>query len=335
MHFQNHAVGAIGTLEKIRSQSGIEALKSNFRDAAKTNREKAVSLINTYKLRFSTLYILLPEIVDLNLLDDLSPRSKAALDFCMKIVSGTGLHFGAKNNPPENTDETHTVLKWILLTGYEDDGLNNEFDQIMDAAALVLIRTYHDTAILPKIVHMIFLRNREGYYIHDLVWALFGSCDPKILNLIANHLGSRYKQDVKLANQLLKHTYDDENEDGAQKRQRHTSHNSWFRENRPYLYFTEESFHQTCDPILCSVNLEAKYLCKKTSPQKQLASEPITEDDYSRLESYRLMNSSDKAILAKYSHRLHVSNREQWRKWMKHPIDKQLQIALSKLGGAQ
>ena len=45
------------------------------------------------------------------------------------------------------------------------------------------------------------------------------------------------------------------------------------------------------------------------------------------------MKSSEKALLATYSHRLHSKNRKKWDRWKKYSIDKQIEIARTGLGG--
>lgn len=122
----------------------------------------------------------------------------------------------------------------------------------------VLINTYRDKNILPLVVDLIFKRNRNEQYIHDLVWALFRSGDLQVLRLIAEYIKSSDPKDVELATKLLNideanmraHNYDQE--------RLYESYLNWLEENQPYLYFTQESFHYTSKPIFYAVNLQRK-----------------------------------------------------------------------------
>jgi hypothetical protein len=331
---QNYNTDRSGTLDKLRHLSGSQALKAYFIKLSQENRVKAVAQINYSGLRFTTFFILIPEIYSLNLYSELSPRNQTALKFCVLILNDQSPYFDGNRQYSNNDDLTLSALKWIFNTGIRDDGLNNEFDQILDVAASHLIRTYHHTAILQELVRFIFKRNRKGRYIHDLVWALWGSCDPHILMWIADYLRSTNKKDAELANRLLKNTPLEDDDMGARKPLRYEQYLSWFKENQPYLIFTEESFHQTSDPALCSVDLAAKYRCKKKLPQERRPFCPATETEYNGPEPFSEKEYTERLLLAKYSHRLHGKSIRQWKKWMEYPIEKQLEIARNGLGGA-
>ncbi|MDR3645286.1 MAG: hypothetical protein P4M02_09470 [Clostridia bacterium] len=322
-----------GYLDRIRIRSGNEAIKAGFLKTGQSSREKAAAQMNQSGLRFATLFILWPEIDALSLDADLIPRNRTALAFCRRILRGAELSSDPGESSGGRDEPTHSALKWMFLTGAQDDGLSNEFDQMMDVAASHLIRTFHDADILPELVRMIFRRNRKGYYIHDLVWALFSSRDPRILSLIARYLRSQGSKDAALAAKLLKNTPLEEAGAAAQNRG-YAPYLSWLSENQPYLYFTQDGFHQSSDPTLCSVDLGAKYLCRKISPQDRQPSDSFSQSDYSHLDAFRQREEAEMALLAKYSHRLHRTNAAHWNKWMEYPIEQQIQIARKRLGGA-
>ena len=322
----------MGSLDRVRFQLGSEKFKSEYRKMIAKSREKAVSQINGEIRQFSTLYILLPEIVASGLLDHLTPRNQIALFLCANLDANLRLSIDIPKELPVS-DATHSSLKWVLLSGYKDNGLCDAYDQILDAAASLLIRTYHDSEVLPVIARLIFERNRKGQYIHDLTWALFSSHEPMILNIIVEYLHSSNKQDMELANRLLENASDEWLSNGIPGQRQYGACSSWLRENRPYLDFTEESFQQSSEPVLFRVNLEAKYLCKKTSAQILSSAETHTQDDSDRLTAFRHMSGEEKTILAKYSNRLYTNNRQQWRRWMGYPIEKQMKIANDRFGG--
>ena len=103
-----------------------------------------------------------------------------------------------------NSEITYPVLKNMFKTGLIRPGLRNDDDEFLDITALLLIKTHNDKAILPTLVDIIFFRNREGLFTHDLIWAFFQARDINSLMLIANYLHSDNIIDVKLACKLIR-----------------------------------------------------------------------------------------------------------------------------------
>lgn len=308
----------------ISNEKHGENLKSQFLKMLNESPEKAVTLLNSKALRFSTLYMMLPEIAASGVFDKLNPKNQTAVLLCAVIDPELELPAGVQRELPKS-ELCHSALKWVLLSGYKDNGLSGEFDKALDTAACCLIRIYHDSSVLPVIVDLIFKRNRKGQYVGDLVWALFSCKDPKILKLITQYLISSNKQDKELADKLLKN--EDVSAFKADSRSgRYAACNSWLKENGPYLYFTDETFQQSCDPTLFRVNLEAKYLCKKASrPQKVM--QTFSQYYYDRIEAFRRMSEEQQTILARYSNHLYSLDKRQWNRWMSYPIKKQIEIA--------
>jgi hypothetical protein len=330
---QNYNTERIGSLDRIRLLSGIQAMRAYFIKIAQQDRGKAAALIDQRGLRFITFFILLPELSAADLHAGLSPRSRTALEFCTRILNNTKSASDAGGQYPDNGELTESALKWIFSTGVGDDGFCNEYDQILDTAAALLTRTYHNTEVLPELVRLIFKRNRKERYIHDLVWALWGSCDPHILMMIADYLRTKNRRDAELANKLLKYSPAEDNAENAKKPLKYEQYLSWFRENQPYLFFTEESFHHTGNPTFCSVDLAAKYRCMKLPPQRRKPSYPPPQTERDCPDVFSQKENAEKILLARYSHRLHAKNINRWNKWMEYPIDKQLEIARNGLGG--
>lgn len=316
-------------LDRVRLQSGNQELKRRFAELAKAHREQAVLHMNAGSLHFATLFLLLPELNALGLGASLNPRNRAAVAFLAKTSadSATLPHSGGRL--PEEKESVHSALRWILLTGMPDDGLDDGFDQALDAAASLLIRQYGDADLLPGLVRLLFRRNRKGHNIHDLVWALFRSRNPVCLGLIAEYLRSPNPKDAALAQALLR--CDEESAGDAPKRWRYASFAAWFRENRPYLAFTGDGFNRTCAPVLFRVDLDAKYLAARRSPQDP--SGPFTQAGPVCLEAFHRVDAANRPLLARYSCRLHRKNQRQWEHWMAYPVEKQIQIAQSGQGG--
>lgn len=333
MHNRYPGAGTVGNLETLRRKSGNEALRTYFLKTMQEDKDKAVSLLNADNLSFATFYILMPQILDMSLASELNDRNKAAALFCLRILSHADNDPALNLKTPETGDLYRSTLEWILLSGNKEAGLSDEFDRILEAAAVVLLKQYKDTEVLPAVVRMVFYRNRKDMYIHDLVWALFSLKDTRVLSLIADFLKSRSKRDSELAENLLRHAaFGGFGEKG---RPKYESYISWLRENSPYLYFTDETFHQSTDPVLCKVNLEAKYLCRKL-PQKDEETVAVFADaDKGRLSSFSGLDDRVKAMLAGYSRRLYLRNRRQWSRWMEYPIEKQIEIASGGRGGAR
>ena len=153
-------------------------------------------------MTFPGLFILEPEITANKLYRHLDSRNITVFNIISQIVtqqntSGNASYLSKKNR------EIYSALKWILETGHTEDGINDEYESVMDVSVSVLINVYKDKNILPAVVDMIFSRNKKGHYIHDLVWAFFRISDPDALKLIAKYIISPDREDMELACNLL------------------------------------------------------------------------------------------------------------------------------------
>ncbi|MEM1485916.1 hypothetical protein V6615_13740 [Oscillospiraceae bacterium PP1C4] len=325
----------LSSLDQIRLDQGTEQLKRIFYRLGETQKQQATFYINEGTLSFPSLFVLIPEIDALNLYDKLNPRNITAIKACAKIAGNQALHVPAEQSPSENSDMLYPVLKWMLKTGAAEDGLCNEYDKVMDGAASILIKTYQDQTNLPIIVDLIFIRNRKGHLIHDLVWCLFQARTPYTLNLIAGYLRSADPQDTKLARKLLHFASVQENAKGAALHNQYEAYLSWLKENYAFLYFTGESFQCTSDPEPWSVDLDAKYLCKGRAPADRNPLNPLTEFEQSCLHQFHEAGDEEKKLLSKYSNKMHNENIESWNKWMQYDLNTKIQIAKGSLGGAR
>lgn len=312
-----------------------------FLALAQRDRGRAAALVNRGDRPFAALFGLLAQIEALNLYGELNPRNKAAFGFCSRILTGlTPPAETAAGGPAVETfaqnanagprrenrkkkyrtgDGTHDALRWILLTGAAGDGLDDGYDRVIDAAAAHLTRVYRDSSVLGILVRLIFRRHRRGRYIHDLVWALFSSNDPEIFRLIAPYLSNGNAADAALAQKLLKHA-------GGENPNR-KDYLTWYRENRPYLYFTGESFHMSSDPTPFAVNLGAKYLGKSSNGAAAFAENALLPEERQRLNFFGQLPENDRQFLADYSRRLHSRDRNHWDKWMANNVNGQLESA--------
>ncbi|XOQ47344.1 MAG: DUF1524 domain-containing protein [Eubacteriales bacterium] len=320
----------LNQLDKIRQVRGIDDCKNQFRTMEKEKPKSTLRILNDAGLHFATLFILRPEIVERNLFHELNERNRIALRFCDKILPEKMLADVPGIPLAINNEAFHASLLWILRTGAPDDGLSEDFDRMLDASAAVLIKKCCEKLVLPIVAELIFNRNQKGSYYHDLVWAFFSSRDVYALRLVAERLRSNNPKDTALACQLLHLPQDTPLETREDRQKQYARYLSWLNENQRYLCFTGESLMQTNCPSPCNVNLEAKYLCKQIPTRKKELLSAFSEPEQAALKPFKDICEEEKAVLANYSHHLHARNPANWNKWLRYPLEKQLEIA--KLG---
>jgi len=321
---------ALNILDKSRIYNGIEDMKKLFDSTAKKNINKAIELINEQNTSFTSLFLLQDKLKEFNISKELSLKNKVALSFIDGLKDEKKDTTFTTSLSAEHTQLTLPTLKWILETGYTDDGLNNEFDEVLDKAAILLIKSYNDNSELPIIVDLIFDRYKRGFYIHDLVWAFFESCEPKSLYLLAEHLKSTDVKEVELASKLLSFIPGISINSPKSNEEKYTAFTKWFDENSSFLHYTGESFQLTSEPIPYEVNLEAKYLCKKISVNNGEFIEPLTNKEVTMLNSFKKLNNDAKILLSSFSYMAYRKNNTWWQEWIKYPIAVQINVAKAK-----
>lgn len=322
-----NAENSANQLERIRQAQGIEACRRQFLMMEKGKPKSTVRILNDAGLRFATLFVLRPDIVQLDLFHELNERNRIALRFCDKVLPEKTLADVSGIPLAINNEAYYASLFWILRTGAPDDGLSEAFDRVLDVSATILIKKCCEKMVLPIAAELIFKRNQKGTYYHDLVWAFFSSRDVYALRLIAERLRSNNPKDTALACQLLSLPRDTPLGTRMERQTQYSHYLSWLEENNPYLYFTGESLMQTNCPTPCGVNLEAKYLCKKVSPRKKEPVSALSDSEQSCLNQFKDTQEEEKAVLASYSNSLHSENPSNWNRWIQYPIEKQLEIA--------
>ena len=152
-------------------------------------------------------------------------------------------------------DELRAILRWMLRSGSDVVGLGEEYDTIMDLAALLLIKEYRETDVLPLLVDIIFRRHQRGLNTHDAEWALFESGNPECIAMIARHLLSHDASDVSMARRLLKFIPCPEQDDAAAQYQWVIQ---WLGRNRRYLAYTGENSKSAAHrPFRCWAQIPA------------------------------------------------------------------------------
>ena len=279
-------MGTEGVLDTIRLDKGPDALKAYFEELSKKNYKEAISILNEENLHFNSLYILKSEIKALNLSDYLSRRNKIAIGVIDEILEGNKSMQSMECSSSEYIQIVCSALKWIVVSGFIDDGFEDDYDRVLDASSVLLVKVYGDRTVLPVLADAIFERNRKGYLYHDLVWAFFESRYPYGLILIASRLLSKQSGDVRLAQKLLSFIPGvDIKRTTANERQYSTALH-WLEKNNPFLYFTGESFQESVSPRPYSIVLEAKYLCKTVSVNTGKTIEPLSENEHKLLKEY-------------------------------------------------
>ncbi|MDK2919471.1 MAG: hypothetical protein PWQ37_2204 [Candidatus Petromonas sp.] len=324
----NDCLNIINPLDKIRLHMGVKELKNFFHELVENNTKKAIKLLNDENLHFPSLFILKSTIEEFSLLSSLNSRNRIALEITDEILTNSANNKASESLPSDYIQTIHSVLKWILDTGFADDGINNKYDKLLDIAATLITKIYKDKTFLPTMVDMIFNRHRRGFFIHDLVWAFFECRDPESLVLIANRLQSSHPKDFELACKLLGFIPCIDMDDKTDKEEKYLSCLNWIEDNSLFLYFTGESFQQTPHPKPYAIAWEAKYLCKIASTDTGEILKSLTKEEYKLLDEFRKLDDDTKTLLSNFSFRLHRKNMEYWNDWIQYPIEKQIQIAI-------
>lgn len=307
-------------LDSIRKRRGNMFCRDYFK---KLSKQDSLKLINQPGLTFPTLYVLFPIIQEQTMLENLNERNRSAVNLSNVILSGKKAN-GNLSRPAYNK-QNHETFRWIFSTGADADGLSEDFDHILDITAGILTKVYHDTDILPKLVATVFNRGRKGGYLHDLAWAFYQSHDPKALKLAAEYLRSPNEKDAKLARTLLHLELESNTPKG--KRDLYNNYLQWLEENNSYLHFTSENFNETSTPNVCSVDLGAKYLYRKTQSQNQQSPAPLTELEQNCLDCFMNAPQEEKEFLARFSQKIRAKNPAYWNRWIRYPLKKQIETA--------
>lgn len=312
-----------GYLDRIRGQDGSERCRAVFEEAFQKDRKRAADLLNDPQLTFPCLFLLMPQIASSGLQPALSFRNSVAYGFSRRVLNPEDRT--ADNGRMSRDEKTRQAFQWMLETGRPEDGLSDDFEEILDITASVLVGTYRDKSILPGIVEMIFSRHKKGHNIHTLVWAVFRFQDPDVLKRIAGHLLSGDRQEATLTCHLL---HLDPSEKTAEEYQKqYDEYLQWLEENDPFLYFTEENLQFSSEPVVCRVDLERKYVHKATSAYQKQPVEPSDENEERCLQAFAALGGRDQAALSNYSHKIHSENLSKWKSWMQLPVEEQIKTA--------
>ena len=315
---------SISFLDHVRLKNGVEESKNFFNKLAKENKKAAISLINDDSLYYGSLFILKREIEEFNLYKDLSLRNKIALCITREILQRERIDYSKEYTSSDYVQIVYSILNWMLKTGALDDGLNDEYDEVLDITSILLIKVYRDKKLLPIIADMIFKRYSRGFFIHDLVWAFFQGKDPYSFIAVAKYLNSTDSKEVELARKLLSFVPSLEKGNMA-------VFLNWLEENHSFLYFKEESFQKGSNPKPYVVILEGKYLCTPVSINTGEIIKPLEDREQKLLGEFKKLSYSKKALLSNFSWKLHHQNMNWWNGWINLSVKEQ--IGVMRVGG--
>lgn len=274
-------------------------------------------------LNFNDMFLLRNNLEDENVASSLDEKNKIALDIMEDILNeekrGDLENFSVLNY----IEETNSVMRWMLSSALDAKDIDSDYCEVIDIVSIFLIKVYRDYEVLPIIVDLIFERNKNNLYIHELVWAFFQGYNVESLKLICNKLSSEDVKSKELACNLLgfipnvgEYAYGNK-EVYAKK---------WIDNNKNYLYFTDESKHARSNPVYCKLNLEGKYLGEKVN-KKTGEIIKFKNNDKEKLKEFSNLDENSKLVLASYSLKLKKMNLDKWKTWFNYPLDEQIEIA--------
>jgi len=307
-------------LDKTRYRYGNERFRRMFENTLDKNLARAIDLVNEEGLYFGTFYIIMPRFFEYSYYEKLKAKLKNCVKICEAILENRVLA----------NEELKDTYKWMIETGFYDDGMDDKFDEMLDKICAIYIQNYNDKSVLSIISNAIFKRNREKRCKQNLLWAYFQCKDIDCLKHILGYINSPRKEDYLLAAELLgiKEIADDR----AQRAKQYEEYKKWLQENEGYFYYTgyENQFCQS--PKYFEVDVEAKYLCKKISTHNAAPLEPLSRFELNALTDFRKLDEKTKIALCEYSHKKKNQSEYEWEKFIKSPIDEQIRDTIKNRG---
>lgn len=316
-------------LDEVRLRNGANEMVTFFDLLVEHDTEEAVSFINDDNLKFATLFILRNNIEETKFYGLLNLRNKIALRLIQEMLTGENSPYTIEELRSAYVESVRTTLLWMLKTGSSDDGMNDEYDEVMDKTAILLTKVYRDRTAMETMADIIFQRNAKGLFTHDMIWAFFEAKDPLSLIIIANHMFSENVMDEKLVRQLLNFVPDINTEKHIEKEKAYTLFMTWLKNNILFLHYTGESFQHTSRPMCYKVSEQAKYLCQCACIENGDILKELTEEENKLLEEFNKLDKKTRQLLSNFSFKMHYENFDWWKHWIKRNILQQINIAKS------
>jgi hypothetical protein len=317
-------------LDNLRAANGTEGLRSYYSGLLKKDRSKALDMINNQQLSFGTLFAIRHELSQYAVTRELDVKYQKALKIAEDLTGNKVRRLNS--NFRSDDDHTASVLRWMIETGGLEDDLGKQYDRLMEFSAALLIKRFKDISVLAQIAEMFFSRHRKGKYIHDLVWAFFEGRSVDSILIIAKWLNSYNIKDRELAYKLLSFIpalspLNIPDPYG------YTRALVWLQENKPFVYYTGESLHQSSSPIHFKVSRIAKYLCRPISVDTAEPLFPFNEFEKRLADSFKNLPDSQQQLLADFSYMLYRRNIYQWHTFLRLDVNEQLALAFRLKGG--
>lgn len=322
---------SLSYLEDFRKSNDLSEFLKLFRKLIYTNKKKTIEIINDEEVNFGFLFSVQSEIFNLDLLQSLNYRNTLALKIIREIKRNEKKILNSIQLISDKNDAIHSSLKWMLVTGHRDDGMSNEYDELLDHISIILAKIYRDKSILPILVDMIFTRYNKDRFVHDLIWAFFECNDPKSLFLVVDKLKSRDLKDIELANKLLRFIPSINESHHNERNNTYIDSVNWLNQNSLFLHYTGENFQETKSPSSYVVDLEAKYICRKLSDNNMRHPNGANSKENKILKEFRKLDIKNRKLLSDFSFLLYKQDESLWKLWLKAPITKQIMIASSRI----
>lgn len=319
-----------GKLEELRMKEGVQGLRDTVHKLATENPSEAGRLLNDPELRFPTLYLLENQLTQSDAYKFLNVRNKNAIKL-IRLLRKKDIA-QVENLLPGYRETIRSCIKWMLDTGYMDDGLDDDFDEILDDCAILSVQVFQDESVVPLLVELIFNRNRQKRYIYDLVWAFFEIHNPKNLLLIAERLRSEHQRDVRLAMKLLSFVPIMKDSGSVNRNRLYMECVKWIKDNAEYLDYTGESFQQANSPIPYTLCYESKYVHKAKKDNEAFTKDMLDEDQANAVDAFATLNQSAKEVLSDFSNTLYEKDQKAWKEWIRSPINEQIKAANRRRG---
>lgn len=285
-------------LEQLFKTKGAEAAIQGLRAANPASRRGLLA----QTMGFACFYSLCPAIKELGLEEALPPARKAAYLLWRRKSD--------RNAPRPEPAPLLAAARWMLQARNED-GLSEEFDDLLDTAALLLGEKGEG---LPEISELLFMREEKGAYNHELARALFAGNNPQALKLLgqAKERAGQNNKSAALAASLLGGAPADP-----------PAFSRWLAENQPYIYFTGEAFQYSAEPACCQVDWERKYLNRPEPGHRPvpLTPRPGEEEAFA---AFRALPAEQKQALAEHSATLRKQSQQRWSRWLATDVSAQL-----------
>lgn len=301
-------------LERIKDKYGTDELVKRVENTIRRYPNHAVNLINDMGVSFSTYFLIIPLIKKYNLLKHMNLRNKIAMKLYDECFSDNVVDVTYSDSNEKS------VLRWMVNSASYDDGIDDDFDKLIDFAIAKLLSEYNDDETLKNAIDLAFLRNRKKEFTHDLVWEIFKSNNPKALKLIAQHLKSNDEREKMFSWTLIENAVETNIE---YKDYTYENVNKWLNDNLPYIEFTGNSYNYSSVPHFCEIHQEMMDKeDNKTASEIKNDIANIINNDYNQANMSPELNAVSKPYSNKKLDESKVDDADIWWEKVKNDVNR-------------